>query len=342
MFEPSDEHSNTGPELTSAVATDHVVTVTAFPPPPSPANRRPDHSGAQPVTDRRLRRLYGWETWVVMSIFPLGATIAAITYLLMHITIGVEFSDGGMVIPGEPGLSLALSIAVVLSGFAAAGLVFFLLIRNGEGLSSIGLSSDRWRKDLSLLLPVWILVQVIPQAVGSAIVSGAHIPKYHVSGPALPIAFVAVGLLMSLQAAVVEEVVVLGYLVRRLEQRGWTVTTVIVVAVLVRVSYHLYYGPGVLPIVLWATATVFDVSQDPPPSALHHLPFRLGCGYHDQWLFPHRSSHFRRSVLRIRTCVFLDVGPPGRKTEKAANRSCFVEPPVAQPCRRSDDFRHPA
>ena len=192
-----------------------------------------------------------------MSIFPLGATIAAITYLLMHITIGVEFSDGGMVIPGEPGLSLALSIAVVLSGFAAAGLVFFLLIRNGEGLSSIGLSSDRWREDLSLLLPVWILVQVIPQGVGSAIVSGAHIPRYHVSGPALPIAFVAVGLLMSLQAAVVEEVVVLGYLVRRLEQRGWTVTTVVVVAVLVRVSYHLYYGPGVLPIVLWATATVF-------------------------------------------------------------------------------------
>ncbi len=192
-----------------------------------------------------------------MSIFPLGATIAAIAYLLMHITIGVEFSDGGMIIPGEPGLSVALSVAVVLSGFAAAGLVLFLLIRNGEGLSSIGLSSDRWRKDLGLLLPVWILVQVIPQAVGSAIVTWTHLPKYDVSSPGLPIAFVAVGLLMSLQAAVVEEVVVLGYLVRRLEQRGWTVTTVVVVAVLVRVSYHLYYGPGVLPIVLWATATVF-------------------------------------------------------------------------------------
>ena len=62
--------------------------------------------------------------------------------------------------------------------------------------------------------------------------------------------------LKSLQAAVVEKIVVLGYLVRRLEQRGWSATTVVVIAVLVRVSYHLYYGPGVLPIVLWALATV--------------------------------------------------------------------------------------
>lgn len=257
MFEQLDDRSDTGPHLVSPVVTDRVTTTTAFLPPPSPASRRPDRSAAQPVTDRKLRRLYGWETWVVLSIFPLGATIAAITYLLMHITIGVEFSDGGLVIPGEPGLSLGLSVAVVVSGFAAAGLVFFLLIRNGEGLSSIGLSRDGWRRDLGYLLPVWVLVQVIPQEVGSAILSGAHISRYQVSGPALPTAFVAVGLLMSLQAAVVEEVVVLGYLVRRLEQRGWTTTAVVVIAVLVRISYHLYYGPGVLPILLWATATVF-------------------------------------------------------------------------------------
>ena len=255
MYEHLGDHSHAGPELATPAVGEHVAE-TAFPPPPSPASRRPDRSGAQPVTDRTLRRLYGWETLVVLSIFPLGATIAAISYLLMHITIGVEFSDGYMIIPGQPAVSLVLSIAVVLSGFAAAGLVVFLLIRNGEGLSSIGLSGGRWRKDLALLLPVWIFVQVIPQAVGSAIVTGAHIPRYDVVGPHLPIAFVAVGLLMSLQAGVVEEIVVLGYLVRRLEQRGWSVTAVVVIAVLVRVSYHLYYGPGVLPIVLWATASV--------------------------------------------------------------------------------------
>jgi membrane protease YdiL (CAAX protease family) len=250
------DHSAAGPETVPPLAVAQVAASTTLLPPPSPDSRRPDRSSAQPVTDPKLRRLYGWETWVVMSIFPLGATIAAITYMIMHITLGAEYSNGGMVIPGEPGISLALSIGEVLSGFAAAGLVFFLLIRNGEGLSAIGLSGGGLRKDLSLVLPVWIFVQVIPQAVGSAILTGAHISRFHVTGPALPAAFVAVGLLMSLQAAVVEEVVVLGYLVRRLEQRGWTATAVVIVAVLVRASYHLYYGPGVLPIVLWATATV--------------------------------------------------------------------------------------
>ncbi len=226
------------------------------PPPPSASTRRPDRAGAQPITDPKLRRLYGWETWVVLSIFPLASTIAAVTYLLMHVTTGVEYANGSMVIAGEPGLSLTLSIAIVISEFAAAGLVLYLLIRNGEGLQSIGLGGHRFRKDLALLLPVWIFVQVIPQAVGSAILTSLHIPSYSVVTPALPAAFVAVALLQSLQAGVVEEIVVLGYLVRRLEQRGWTTTAVVVVAVLVRVSYHLYYGPGVLPILLWATATV--------------------------------------------------------------------------------------
>ena len=203
-----------------------------------------------------MRRLYGWETLVVLSIFPLGSAIAAITYLLMHVSTGVEYTNGSMVIAGEPGLSLTLSIGIVLSEFAAAGLVIFLLVRDGEGVESIGLAGHRLRKDLALVLPVWILVQVIPQALGSALVTGLHLPRYSVVGPALPVAFVAVGILKSLQAAVVEEIVVLGYLVRRLEQRGWSSVSVVVVAVLVRVSYHLYYGPGVLPIVLWALASV--------------------------------------------------------------------------------------
>jgi membrane protease YdiL (CAAX protease family) len=257
-----DEKQSSRPHpASSAAASDpyadrSVAPAPAPAPPPSASTRRPDRTGAQPITDRKLRRLYGWETWVVLSIFPLASTIAAVTYLLMHVTTGVEYSSGSMVIAGEPGLSLTLSIAIVISEFAAAGLVVYLLIRNGEGLQSIGLAGHRFRKDLALLLPVWIFVQVIPQAVGSALLASLHIPRYSVLAPALPVAFVAVALLKSLQAGVVEEIVVLGYLVRRLEQRGWTATAVVVVAVLVRVSYHLYYGPGVLPILLWAIATV--------------------------------------------------------------------------------------
>lgn len=53
-----------------------------------------------------------------------------------------------------------------------------------------------------------------------------------------------------------EEIVVLGFLVRRLEQLGLRPTTVVVVAVLVRISYHAYYGWGVLPLFAWALMSV--------------------------------------------------------------------------------------
>jgi membrane protease YdiL (CAAX protease family) len=248
--------------------------------------------------------LYGWETWVVLSIFPLGATLAAITFLLMHLTTGYEFSDGGLLIPGEPGLSLTLSIAVVISGFAAAGLVLYLLIRNGEGLSSIGLGGHRFRKDLAYLLPVWLLVQVIPQSVGSAILSGAHISRYGVASPALPAAFVVVALLMSLQAAVVEEIVVLGYLVRRLEQRGWSVTTVVILAVLVRVSYHLYYGPGVLPIALWAIASVvaYRKIRRLMPFIICHFVWDASIAIND---LSHSAAVIFNAVFFLSSLVFL-------------------------------------
>ena len=48
----------------------------------------------------------------------------------------------------------------------------------------------------------------------------------------------------------------LGYLVRRLEQIGLRSGAVVVLAALVRISYHVYYGWGVIPIAAWAVASV--------------------------------------------------------------------------------------
>ena len=59
-----------------------------------------------------------------------------------------------------------------------------------------------------------------------------------------------------LTAGIVEEIVVLGYLVRRLEQRGFSPVVVVAIDVAVRVSYHLYYGWNVIPIACWALASV--------------------------------------------------------------------------------------
>jgi membrane protease YdiL (CAAX protease family) len=172
---------------------------------------------------------------------------------VLHLEIGHAISAGYLV-PGHPVPTVALTVLARVTELAAVLLVVYLLARSGEGVGSIGLAGGRWRRDLCLVLPVWYLALVIPQDIGRWIVHAGGLPTYRVITP-LP-APLLLGMVLSVVAGVLEEIVVLGYLVRRLEQRGWSPTVVVLVAVAVRVSYHVYYGPGVIPIVLWALATV--------------------------------------------------------------------------------------
>jgi Type II CAAX prenyl endopeptidase Rce1-like len=209
---------------------------------------------ARLVTDPALRRLFGWETWLVLALFPLPATLAALAALASHIASGFA-AQSAVIIPNEPVLSAAFAIAVIASEVSAAAMVLYLLVRSGEGITAIGLGGHRLRLDLALVMPVWLLAQVIPQSVGASVVRSLSLPTFHVSSFGGS-DYLLVALVGALVAGVLEEVVVLGYLVRRLEQRGWSVQWIVVVAVAIRVSYHLYYGPGVVPIVFWATASV--------------------------------------------------------------------------------------
>jgi len=65
--------------------------------------------------------------------------------------------------------------------------------------------------------------------------------------PAPDIAYwwtVPVLILSALQNAIVEEVIVIGYLMTRLRQFGWTTGATIITAAALRGSYHLYQGVG--------------------------------------------------------------------------------------------------
>jgi membrane protease YdiL (CAAX protease family) len=50
--------------------------------------------------------------------------------------------------------------------------------------------------------------------------------------------------LSAMQNAILEEVIVVGYLLRRLGQLGWTPGTALVASAVLRGSYHLYQGVG--------------------------------------------------------------------------------------------------
>ena len=175
--------------------------------------------------------------------------------LATHISSGIRVIPEPMLVPNQTTLSVVLGVALELSEMAGAALVFYLLTQSGEGVGAIGLGGRRVRMDLALVMVVWLAAQVIPQGVGAELVRTWGLTTFQRSSPQ-PLSFVIVGIVAALVAGMVEEIVVLGYVVRRLEQRGWSVRTIVVVAVIIRVSYHLYYGAGVVPIVLWATASV--------------------------------------------------------------------------------------
>lgn len=207
------------------------------------------------IEDRRERRLLGAELAIVLALFPLPYVVSALYALLYRLDFGLEPRSVSSYFSHDRAAALFFALAPRITMLAAAALVCYLLTRSGESPAALGLGRRHVRRDLALLLPVWFFVQIVPQFAGMAMM---HAAGWHAFKPAdahIPFAL-AVGIFSGVVAGVVEEIVVLGYLVRRLEQFGCTPAMVVFVAVLVRVSYHVYYGPGVIPIACWALATV--------------------------------------------------------------------------------------
>ena len=91
------------------------------------------------------------------------------------------------------------------------------------------------------------LAQVVGGVVNAALQTG-HLPTEPSNAPELTFA-----VFDSVQAGVVEELVVLGFVVVTLRQAGRPLWEVCVVALVLRGSYHIYYGPGVAGILVWAS-----------------------------------------------------------------------------------------
>ena len=58
----------------------------------------------------------------------------------------------------------------------------------------------------------------------------------------VPHYYVIYGIFISVVTAITEEVLVNGYLLVRLEQLGWTDRSALVLSLVLRMSYHIYYG----------------------------------------------------------------------------------------------------
>ena len=104
---------------------------------------------------------------------------------------------------------------------------------------------DGWQH---LRIGAWALLALIAGSVVTGLLATGKAQLGDKSAPSL-----VIDLFHSAQAGPLEEIVVLAFLVTTLEQARRPLGEIVAVAVLLRASFHIYYGPGVVGIVVWAS-----------------------------------------------------------------------------------------
>lgn len=147
--------------------------------------------------------------------------------------------------PGRPWLDLTLQLLGIGFALVPVLLAVHLLRRDpGEPAPQLGLDRRRPWFDVASGAALAALIgipglglYVLARQLGiNATVVPAALPEVWWAVPVL--------LLSAVQNAVLEEVVVVGYLMTRLRQLAWRSATIVAASALLRGSYHLYQGFG--------------------------------------------------------------------------------------------------
>lgn len=146
--------------------------------------------------------------------------------------------------PGRPWLDLAWQLFGVATALVPVVLVAHLLAREGVGLRSIGFDLSRPRFDLARGAAVAAAIG----GTGLLLYLGARAAGFNLTvvPESLPAVWwrIPVLVLAAVENAVLEEVIVVGYLLRRLDRLGWGTGAALAASALLRGSYHLYQGIG--------------------------------------------------------------------------------------------------
>ncbi|WBB64772.1 CPBP family intramembrane metalloprotease [Streptomyces sp. WMMC500] len=196
------------------------------------------------------RRLLSSETLLVLAL-SLGASAVS---ALISFTGSVTRSGGlkeqsanlnSSAAPGRPWLDLAWQLFGITTALVPVALVAYLLVRErAGGLGALGFDHRRPGFDLG-----WgAAVAAVVGGTGLAFYLGARAAGFNLTvvPESLPDVWwkIPVLILSAVQNSVVEEVIVVGYLLRRLDQLGWTPAAALAASSLLRGTYHLYQGIG--------------------------------------------------------------------------------------------------
>ena len=152
--------------------------------------------------------------------------------------------EGARVASVSQSTMLARQVLGSLFGLAPVWLVVYLVRRSGEGIRALGLRADRVRDDVLHGIALFAVVGLAGIGVYLAAVE-LGVNRFVVPVPPLGHWWtVPVLVLNAIEAALLEEVVVVAYLVTRLRQLGLTENASVGASALLRGTYHLYQGWG--------------------------------------------------------------------------------------------------
>ncbi len=195
------------------------------------------------------RRLLGQEVLLVLAVSLGASAVAALISFAGDLTAAGGLAEQTAVLvgsraPGRPWLDLAWQLFHLATAMVPVALVAHLLLRGRESLRTLGVDGDRPGTDLrrgalvaAMIGGSGLALYLVARQLGvNLTVVPADLPEVWWRYPVL--------VLGALQNAVLEEVVVLGYLTHRLRQLGWSFGASTAASSLLRGSYHLYQGLG--------------------------------------------------------------------------------------------------
>ncbi|MCX4387796.1 CPBP family intramembrane metalloprotease [Micromonospora peucetia] len=195
------------------------------------------------------RRMLGTETLLVLGLSLGQSAVYAMVSIIAKLTADGPLSKQTAALntsaSPRPWLDLTYQLLGIVFALLPVLLAVHLLARDpGDPARTLGLDARRPGQDLArgaglaalIGLPGLALFWAAAQLGVNATLVPAALPEVWWTVPVL--------ILAAVQNSVLEEVIVVGYLVTRLRQLRWRIVAIVATSALLRGSYHLYQGFG--------------------------------------------------------------------------------------------------
>jgi len=206
-------------------------------------------TSAPPPSERAVRRRLTVEIWIVLGLSLGRSAVYAMVNMLDRLTAGPPLADQtatiNQTLNARPWLDVIYQVLAIGFALVPVALALYLLSANGRSaVRQIGLTFARPWRDLGIGIGLAAAIGVpglalyaVGRVLGITVqVQPTTIDEHWWTIPLL--------IVLALKNSLLEEVVVVGYLMERLRTLRWSAPAIIAASALLRGTYHLYQGWG--------------------------------------------------------------------------------------------------